>query len=191
MKEIAAALVKAQKMRHTPEGRMNEAALLRSISKPKLFNQHTAPDMIQRFMSHVVFGASDCWYWAGSTDALGYGRFTYPGENKAHRAAFRIFKGEIQSGMKVMHKCDTRCCVNPDHLAMGTQASNVADMVAKRRNRSIGLHGEKNPMSRLTSAQVNEIRARIDSGEKQRAMCAIFGVSPMTISRIARKETWK
>src|SRR3954469_11211626 len=29
----------------------------------------------------------------------------------------------------VRHRCDVRCCVRPDHLAVGTQAQNVADTV--------------------------------------------------------------
>ncbi len=191
MKQIAQALVKAQTTRHTPEGRMTEAVLLRSIAPSRRFNQHTAPDMTSRFMSHVMFGASDCWYWVGSTDDLGYGRFSYSTENKAHRAAFRIFKGDIPQGMKVLHKCDTRCCVNPEHLTLGTQKQNMQDMVAKGRNRCVPQHGEKNPMSRLTRAQVEEIRRRVAEGETQRSMCAIFNVSPMTINRIVRKESWQ
>ena len=191
MKEIASALVKAQRLRHTPEGRMMEASLIRSITNKKRPNQHTALPMIPRFFSHVAFGSSSCWYWVGSVDPSGYGKFSYPKENKAHRAAFRIFTGEIPDGMKVMHKCDTRCCVNPEHLILGTQAENVADMMQKKRHRSVGRFGEKNPMSRLTIAQVQEIRNRVSSGETQRSMCKVFGVSPMTISRVVRKETWK
>jgi hypothetical protein len=191
MKNIATALVKAQALRQTPEGRMTEAALIRSFTPRLRLNQHTAPDLMTRFMSHIAFGVSDCWYWVGSTDALGYGRFSHPEENKAHRAGYKIFKGEIPAGMKVLHTCDTRCCVNPEHLVVGTQAENVADMVKKRRGRTVPLHGERNPMSRLTRPQVEEIRQRVAAGEKQRAMCAAFSVSPMTISRIVRKELWK
>jgi hypothetical protein len=191
MKQLASALVKAQQDR-TPEGRMMEASLLKQLFHKKGTNQHTSPkDMLTRFMSHVVFGASDCWYWIGYQDPFGYGRFTYPNENKAHRAAYRMFVGEVPSGMKVLHKCDTRCCVNPEHLFVGTQADNVHDMVAKKRNKNIPLHGERNPMSKLTRQQVDEIRSRVASGETQRSMCKVFNVSPMTVSRIIRKELWK
>ena len=33
-----------------------------------------------------------------------------------------------------MHRCDLRCCVNPDHLQLGTRKDNVMDAVKKRRN---------------------------------------------------------
>ena len=34
----------------------------------------------------------------------------------------------------VCHKCDRPPCCNPDHLFVGTQLDNVADMLAKGRN---------------------------------------------------------
>ena len=190
MKEIASALVKAQSQK-TPEGRMNEARLMRIILPRKQANLHTSKDVFSRFFSHLAFGGSHCRYWIGSTDELGYGRFSYPEENKAHRASFRMFYGDIPAGMKVMHTCDTRCCVNPDHLKLGTQADNVADMVMKKRNRSVPQCGENNPMSRLTAEQVKEIRERVATGETQRSMCLLFNVSPMTVNRIVREKTWK
>jgi len=36
----------------------------------------------------------------------------------------------------VMHTCDSPGCVRPDHLKLGTVAQNIADRVAKGRNRS-------------------------------------------------------
>ena len=193
MSNIAAAFVKAQQMRHTPEGRMREAALCKSLlQQRKGVNQHSASsDGVTRMLSHVAFGASECWYWIGCIDALGYGRFAFNGESKAHRSAYRIFNGDIGPGMKVMHKCDTRCCVNPDHLFLGTQAENVADMVAKRRNKTVANCGEKNPMAKLTMAQVDEMRVLVASGAKQRDMCSLYGISPMTVSRVIRRELWK
>lgn len=177
---------------NTPEGRMAEASIIKSLAtQTKRTNQHNSGTPIQRLSRMIAFGASDCWYWIGSVDALGYGRFAALGEVKAHRAAYRSFNGPIPSGMFVLHRCDTRCCVNPAHLMLGTQADNMRDMAQKGRNKSIPKHGESNPMAKLTAEKVFEIRRRVLAGETQRSMCAEFGVSPMTISRAVRKESWQ
>jgi len=191
MKSIAAALVKAQKERNAWE----ESRLLKKVAQSiwplKKVNQNSVLPMPQRFFEKVIFGVSDCWTWRASVDALGYGRFPYLGESKAHRVSYRLFKGEIPEGMCVMHTCDNRQCVNPEHLVLGTQADNVLDMCRKGRHVCKPQHGESNPMSKLTAQDVEEIRTAVESGSTQRAMCQKFGVSPMTVSRIIRKETWK
>lgn len=73
-----------------------------------------------------------CWQW---TDAChprdGYGFFKLDGRSQyAHRLAVGLEKG--QPGV-VMHTCDNPGCVNPDHLRVGTQQDNLADMHAKKR----------------------------------------------------------
>jgi hypothetical protein len=39
--------------------------------------------------------------------------------------------GPIPAGLCVLHRCDVRPCINPDHLFLGTQKDNMADMAAK------------------------------------------------------------
>lgn len=176
----------------SPEMRMQEAMLIKkSIAPRKRTNQHSSGTVIDRFERMVAIGSSDCWYWTGSVNRLGYGVFVALNETKAHRVAYKLFHGSIPNGMFVLHKCDTRCCVNPSHLMLGTQTDNMRDMAKKGRCKSIPLPGEKNPQAKLTAFQVQEIRSRVQNGETQKSMCAIFNVSPMTISRVVRGETWK
>ena len=50
----------------------------------------------------------------------------------AHRVAWKEAHGRYPNG-NVLHRCDTRCCVNPDHLYLGSQKDNVRDMITRGR----------------------------------------------------------
>lgn len=83
---------------------------------------------------------SGCHIWAGGCDEDGYGRLTVGSKLdathrtvRAHRYIYQLEKGPIPPGLVVMHKCDTRCCVNPDHLALGTHDDNQKDKARKDR----------------------------------------------------------
>lgn len=82
--------------------------------------------------------SSGCWLWTACVNAGGYGRFGVPGEywtDQAHRFAYRQLVGE-PGGLFVCHRCDTPRCVNPAHLFLGDNQTNVTDMVAKGRHRA-------------------------------------------------------
>lgn len=74
----------------------------------------------------------------GYIDSLGYGIIAQNKRKriKAHRASYSVFKADIPDGQSVMHRCDVRCCVNHDHLQIGTHHENMADMVKKARSRN-------------------------------------------------------
>jgi hypothetical protein len=52
----------------------------------------------------------------------------------AHRRAWEEAFGPIPDGMLVLHTCDVRNCVNPEHLFLGTNKENTQDMVTKGRH---------------------------------------------------------
>jgi hypothetical protein len=76
-----------------------------------------------------------CWLWIGAHHPQGYGNITVSkGKTKpAHILSWEIHFGPIPEGMKVLHSCDNPPCVKPDHLFLGTQTQNIADMDAKGR----------------------------------------------------------
>ncbi len=137
-----------------------------------------------------------CWHWLGAKSALGYGilpsgRRLGTTERTAHRISWLLLRGVIPSGMKVLHRCDVRRCVNPEHLFIGTQADNVRDMMEKGRGRHVPMFGEENPMSVLTEASVIAIRAEYRRGKiSQKALSSRYKVSVMTINRAVRRQTW-
>lgn len=75
-----------------------------------------------------------CWLWTGHIQVNGYGLASYRGKTTmAHRASWMMENGPIPKGMLVCHHCDTRACVRPDHLFLGTHSDNMRDMYRKGR----------------------------------------------------------
>jgi hypothetical protein len=137
---------------------------------------------------------SGCWIWNKTLQRNGYGRFSVS-ENKqrlAHRLSYEMFCGEIPGGLNVCHTCDTRACVNPSHLFLGSQKDNIQD--AKRKGRLRGgrrRRGEDNPAAKLRSSDVVAIRQSCASG-MSRAECARhYNVSWNLISLIVQGKAWK
>ena len=92
--------------------------------------------LAERFQSkYEIDDATGCWNWTAGRFERGYGAFAYgrkrPGY--AHRFSYELHCGPVPDGMVVMHKCDNKKCVNPDHLQVGTQKENINDSVNKGR----------------------------------------------------------
>lgn len=157
---------------------------------------------------------SGCWLWIGAdATCYGYGKILGPdgragGSIYAHRASWLLHFGEIPDNLWVLHKCDVPCCVNPDHLFLGTHSDNMQDCARKKRNamqrhpesshfkehRYHPNQGEKHRSAKLTGDKVREIRLRYSKAHhtgQQAALAREYGVGERTISAIVRHQTWK
>lgn len=113
----------------------------------------------------------ECWPWLGARMGRygGFGRREY-----AHRASWRINKGRIPDGLEVLHKCDSRLCVNPNHLYLGTQIDNIHDVSV--RNPTVLASGK---LSRLGRDGIIEIRSMYNTGKyRQIDLARLFSISP-------------
>ena len=155
--------------------------------------------ILDRFMRHVSPEPNTgCWLWTGFLYG-GYGHIrttTNPLDTAqpAHRVAWTLFRGEISDGLIACHKCDVRCCVNPDHLFLGTYADNMQHASRKGRmnwkqSTRPGLpRGERHPQSKLSPKDVLLIRSLPISGSEAARR---FGITPITVSRIRRRLIWR
>jgi len=130
--------------------------------------------------------ANGCVLWLGARGRGGYG---ICGWNKkvwsAHRLAWINAHGPIPEGMHVLHTCDVRNCINPEHLWLGTNADNIADK--QKKGRAQRLRGELNGNAKLTATQANKIRT---DNRLLREIAAEYGVSETVISGIRRGTKW-
>lgn len=162
-----------------------------------------------RFWGHVD-KTDACWNWTASLSkggGAGYGVFSDDALRyvRAHRFSWELHYGAIPDGLFVLHKCDNRRCVNPEHLFLGTQLDNMRDRSAKgrapkgetrkhiptgdehwtRRKPYLVPRGSRNGQSKLSDAQVGEIRKSVRSA---RELSRTFGVCESTIRKTRSGE---
>ena len=79
-----------------------------------------------RFAFHIT-AHGDCLLWTGERIKTGYGLF-WDGSKKvlAHRFAWLQAGYELVTGLELDHLCNTRNCVNVEHLQAVTHAENMA-----------------------------------------------------------------
>jgi len=160
-------------------------------------------DPLPRFWTFVEKTAT-CWNWTGNRDK-GYGKFWWSGRSiTASRFAYERFIGAIPAGMGVLHRCDNPACVRPDHLFVGTTADNTRDAIEKGRFDRFHLkharkaQGSENNRTKLTEAQVREIRAQYRKGRAPyaeatslRGLARAYGVTKYTIFSVLHGLTWR
>lgn len=130
---------------------------------------------------------SGCWLWSKAIGAHGYGVLRVDGKTvTAHRLSWLTHRGEIDTGLCVLHRCDVRACCSPDHLFLGTRADNMADMIAKGRDRHDV--GERASKATISASTVLEIRSSTEGATK---IAKRLGVAPDTVWAIRARRTWR
>ena len=151
---------------------------------------------VERFFKRVDRSGNGCWTYreVSRGNRHGYGKFHSYGKTwQAHRwIMVAIGKLEPESDLCVLHKCDNRSCVNPNHLYLGDRYQNAQDI--KTRNRTHLIRdpklGQKNPSAKLTDDQVRTIKRRLMNRHPGKDLALEYGVSKTTISEIKHGKVW-
>jgi len=133
-----------------------------------------------------------CFEYFGPRNHDGYGRTQGDNTRKlvfVHRELWQRFKGPLEKGQCVCHHCDNPCCVNLNHMFVGTHLDNMADRQRKGRHKAHP--GSKNGCAILTETDIPIIRERIKKGDTCYGIARQYGVSGETILAIKHGRTWK
>lgn len=167
---------------------LSYAGVLDALRRLGLFLKGDSPDTtppLVRFERKFRV-TPGCWPWIGSFNQTGYGAFSIGYKNiLPHRFSYESYCGPIPPGMMILHSCDNRACVNPDHLRVGTHDDNMRDMAERKR---VPFHGgELSPTAKLSEVQVRAIFADPRAGV---VIAKEYGVNPSTVSLIKSRTNW-
>ena len=147
--------------------------------------------------------SGECWLWTGWVNRGGYGSCS---RGTAHRVAWELANGPIPDRLMVLHHCDIRRCVRPDHLFLGTAGDNYWDARSKDRASTGDRNGSRTHPERLphgadhwsrrrggkiTLAMAETIRRRVFAGEVQRALAREYGIHETTLSNVITGKSWR
>lgn len=94
--------------------------------------------------------------------------------------------GKIPKGKCMLHKCDERRCINPDHVIIGTKGDNCRDRHAKKRD----CFGVKSPQHKLDKEKIIFAKELRSSGYYYWQIADFFGVSTSTICDALTNRSW-
>ena len=138
-----------------------------------------------KFWSKVnpIANENGCLLWTAGVYKDGYGVFW---GDRAHRVAWRLTFGHLDSRLQVLHACDTPLCCNTNHLMAGTNIANLIDRDRKLRHG----YGERNGRAKLTESDVRAIREAKAVGVPAPILAAKYGLNRSQINRANRGASW-
>ena len=146
--------------------------------------------------------SGDCWIWKGMIQLGkrgGYGHLVVNGKiKKSHRISWELQHGRIPDGLQVLHRCDIRACVNPNHLFLGTNKDNVDDKIAKGRHLrgeeasrySNPKRGEEQANAKFSDEKVLEMRKLYQSGLSIKEIATMIGERQNVVNMIVHGRRW-
>lgn len=135
------------------------------------FRVYTPEPIETRYLYNVLCGLhpNDCWQWLSYYSSRGapmvWQTVGKRRQIRAHRIAWKIFKGPIPKGHVVSNSCQDPACTNPLHLICGTQGEIVGKLL--RLNRKGARFGNDHNSTKLPDTAVELIRKMYREGRKK------------------------
>lgn len=144
------------------------------MSRPKT-------DPVQRILAKIKINKiTDCEEFTGYTNKDGYGHILNGTQRSlVHRLMAEFYYTKIKPGEVVRHLCNNRKCVKKEHLKIGTQKENIAD---------IGL--------RITNATITENEVRLirtefsKGGISKAALGRKYNITGSAVYYIVTGKSW-
>jgi hypothetical protein len=155
------------------------------------FTQEQIERLTEKLSRHSMLKENGCIEWTAGKNQYGYGvTHLWPKNFLAHRIAWCLVHGPIPLGLCVLHRCDNPACVNVEHLFLGTQQDNLADMRAKGRARQghADRRGALSPMAKLTEEQARTIKTEAGTHAE---IAKRYGIAQQTVSDIKSGRRWR
>ena len=159
---------------------------------------------IKRILSKVntdILNKQNCWIWTGTIQdkikkGHQHGCIWYNKKYvQVHRIMYHNYIEDVpyyqSNGIIVLHNCDNDGkCINPWHLRLGSKKENTHDAL-KMNTLNLFKPDEKNPMSKLSNLQINEIKSLKDSGISQKEIASKYDISQSQVSRYFNNKSRK
>ena len=141
---------------------------------------------IERVRRAKTVKRGDCLLWTGAT-ASGYGVITVDQKNvSVPRIVLADKIGRELTG-KALHTCNTKRCVNPDHLYQGGTGRNSLDAYDDEAIPS----GDRHHWAKVPDRSVVEMIALRKEGVSLKELAGRYEVSESTVSRICNGKRRK
>lgn len=105
-------------------------------------SSRSSTEILSELLAKATRNQNGCLISHLRPNAKGYVPVQVGGRNgekwRAHRFVWAMKNGNPSPELKVCHRCDTRNCIEIEHLFLGTNADNSADMVQKNRVARLG-----------------------------------------------------
>lgn len=112
--------------------RYEDVMASRGPHKGVVLSRSFFPDAFVKTFWNRAAAVGECWEWQGSLSRNGYGAIAFRGRTFiAHRLAYALMSGDVPEQAVVLHSCDNKRCVFPEHLSLGDQKENARQAVER------------------------------------------------------------